>query len=93
MSVATRSPAPTPVAATTMPGPMYFQLDLRGMVLSMPDGASVCVEFPVGGPVVSAMEVKKTQRGRSGKGACGISTRCAHTPVKPGIPADRRGRG
>ncbi|CAM5730611.1 hypothetical protein SMICM304S_07917 [Streptomyces microflavus] len=24
-----QAPAPTPVAATTMPGPMYFQLDLR----------------------------------------------------------------
>ncbi|GAA0632757.1 hypothetical protein GCM10009535_05630 [Streptomyces thermocarboxydovorans] len=69
ISVATRSPAPTPVAATTIPGPMYLQLLLRG-----PEPASapapVSWVFPVC-PVVSAMGVKKSHAGRRDKRACG----------------------
>ncbi|GGQ58445.1 hypothetical protein GCM10010496_22320 [Streptomyces asoensis] len=73
---------------------MCFQLDLRGEVSpSVPDGASVCVEFPLGVPVVSAMTVKEAQSRRWGKGACAISTRCAHTPAGAWIPGDGRARG
>ncbi|CAM5660011.1 hypothetical protein SMICM304S_02957 [Streptomyces microflavus] len=64
ISVATRSPAPTPVAATTMPGPMYFQLDLRGREAGSP--ASVVA-------LVSAMPIKEAQSAGRHKGACADS--------------------
>lgn len=54
MSVATRSPAPTPVAATTIPGPMYFQLDFRGVEVAAAPVAALSLLS-----VVSAMTIKK----------------------------------